>query len=52
VIDDKMTPLTKEEEAIFRELRRKKDREYAKLRRDKTRVRKYGERKTRLEEKL
>jgi hypothetical protein len=40
-------PLTKEEEELFRELRRKRDREYAKLRRDKTRKKKYGERTTR-----
>jgi hypothetical protein len=40
-------PLTKEEEELFRELRRKRDREYAKLRRDKTRKKRYGERTTR-----
>jgi hypothetical protein len=39
--------LSKDEERIFRELRRKKDREYARQRRDKLRVRKYAPRKTR-----
>ncbi len=41
-----MSPLSEEEERIFQELRRKKDREYAKKRRDKTRKKKYGERLT------
>jgi hypothetical protein len=42
-----MPPLTPEEEKIFQDLRRKRDREYAKQRRDKKRVRKYSPRKTR-----
>jgi hypothetical protein len=41
-----MTPLSPDEEKLFRELRRKRDREYAKGRRDKTRKKKFGERVT------
>jgi hypothetical protein len=40
-------PLSDEEERVFQELRRRRDREYAKIRRDKTRKKKYGERTTR-----